>query len=1002
MGDVFVNGGVDEEGNKIKAKLKPQMFYRKGRNPITPEMFLEVFPEFDSAFSMLNELSVLPDKKRAAKAMAKVNMRDKYGDLSTDSKLYEQAVISAHDDVVAEGMLKEINILAPQVGANTTTQKIFKTAADRIIGGLKIANINPHNYRRAEIKHGNLAFKAMQAGDLKTAKQEREKQLLNFHLYRNAVKVRNFADKSFKLARSMDTGGRLKTLQKAGDHYLGQMQAILSQYEFKKLSKKALLRRQRMMDWLNQTMESAGIGNPEVKSDVDTDQDKEFKEQQAAEDGQISGADYGSAGNQSEIINYKELTPSELDAVMSMIKTIYQQAKLKDKLLTSKDKREFTRARDDLVDSILENKKGRSGISSESNQTFSDTVKNATDSFLLSSRIPTSLIKEMDGFKDNGQAWQLLAKPINEGKAEATDRLEKAKGELERIYKDSYTEAELSKMNTKVFDSLTGRDWSRSDVVGILLNWGNDTNRMRVKDGFRLSDGDVSHLFDKYLSDNDFKFAGEMWAHLETYWDSAVALHKDFYGYTPEKVQASPFRTKYGMMAGGYFPIVYNNNKSVRAEENLIKTEQSSQAALGTKKKMGSTQGRTQRGLMAELNLNFTQVIYGHVSDVVRETSMQRAIYDAGRLLSDKRVAGAIREKYGPNFYKSLTNAIKEVRDGIEEARGAEDKIISKIRNNATIAMLGFKIKTVLMQPLGMTNTYARARLSGIPRAGMMLLNETGKTMISPIKEGDKVANLSPYMKHRMISQNAEISRLAKTMRSNIISSSKLGKAYDWTKEASMIPLQKAQYYAVDVPTWNTAYKHFKGIHDKETAIQLADQFVKDAQGGGDILDIASSMRGNSYKKLFTNFLSYALTTYNLQVQNMKQKPKNGESEILGKVINTFALLVAPAIFDVLLQSMISGGAPEDGEELLSEYAKAQAGFLMGMNPLTAQFSGVVSGYDYSGPQGLTLISRTGALTKQMAQGEADDALTRSTIDFIGLATGLPSGQVNKTVFVWH
>ena len=73
--------------------------------------------------------------------------------------------------------------------------------------------------------------------------------------------------------------------------------------------------------------------------------------------------------------------------------------------------------------------------------------------------------------------------------------------------------------------------------------------------------------------------------------------------------------------------------------------------------------------------------------------------------------------------------------------------------------------------------------------------------------------------------------------------------------------------------------------------------------------------------------------------------------------------------------------------------------FLAGMNPISAQFSGAFMGFDYAGPQGTALIGKTIDFGFQANQGEADEALFRSGLWFVGLLTGLPAAQANRIIF---
>lgn len=107
--------------------------------------------------------------------------------------------------------------------------------------------------------------------------------------------------------------------------------------------------------------------------------------------------------------------------------------------------------------------------------------------------------------------------------------------------------------------------------------------------------------------------------------------------------------------------------------------------------------------------------------------------------------------------------------------------------------------------------------------------------------------------------------------------------------------------------------------------------------------------------------------------------------------------MTLPSILMALLNEFVAG--EDDDEDFTERLIREQASFLLSMNPIGAQFSGAVTGFDYSGPQGTALISKTIDLSVQAGQGEADAAFWRSLSWVIGLGTGLPAAQFNRSAF---
>ena len=68
-----------------------------------------------------------------------------------------------------------------------------------------------------------------------------------------------------------------------------------------------------------------------------------------------------------------------------------------------------------------------------------------------------------------------------------------------------------------------------------------------------------------------------------------------------------------------------------------------------------------------------------------------------------------------------------------------------------------------------------------------------------------------------------------------------------------------------------------------------------------------------------------------------------------------------------------------------------QLGYMMNMVVGLREFSGLVTGFDYSGPPASRVVVEAGNFAKQIEQGEIDEAAILSAIRLIGVTFGLPS-----------
>ena len=987
MPDQKLNTSFINENYNTFARQLSRMTAKDGTNP---ELVATMYGYADAGEmieDLINSRNKV-DRDKYIKAEAETRMRRRHGDSMTDGSLAQMADKAVHTGKQSEVLHRELEYINAKTGKKTIKRQIYREAARQLINSKKIKDIKPSLYLRQEQTARNAAVRTAQAGKMKESAVQMDKAMRQHYLYREALIAAEQSGKLYKFGKSLTRGGRLATLRKAGDSYLAQVDSILGWLELKRVSDKDLGRRVSMTDWINAQMDKAGAGDPNHSDEGLSEYEIRAKKLSMADDPQRMSPKIGVTEDMmalTERVNYRELTPEQTREVKEMLDAIYHLAKLKDKLITNQDERTLDEWVDRLEVTLEENANDQKVQTIGSNRPKGERTKEFWKSMFDMNRTPTSLIRMLDGFGENGDAWQLLGQPLQDASSKETIMLDKANRKLEEIF-SAYGDAELADWD-KYVPGVNGRKITKQGVVSIFLNWGNAGNRDRVMDGFNLTSQQVNYLFDQYITEKDVKLAKDLWSYLDTFREPAFALHRDLFGFTPAQVEASPFMTQFGEVPGGYFPIQYDPVESARAEQQQLTRETDSTAkSIASRNKMGSNQARSAKVSRA-IKTDVTQVVYGHLTDVIHSVTHDRALYDVGRILGNDRVKASIQNNFGDHIYKSMVSMIREVKEGGDEVRTAMDRTVQWARNNTTLAMLGASIRTIILQPFGVTNSIAKARMSGMGTAPLM--NAYAKFLHNPVDQAARIKEKSIYMQQREQVMSVAINRITQKIRSR-------GKLNKLT-ELGMIPIQKMQFYTVDAPMWLATHTFAidRGVGEND-AVSLADQAVRDAQGAGSVVDTAQSMRGGPWQKLFTNFLTYMITTNSLY-QESKAMKKRGDITLVNHAVNTLVMLTVPAILTALLNDLVAG--EDDEQSFLDRFLREQLSFLMSMNPLSAQFAGAVNGFDYSGPQGTALISKVGNLAKQMEQGEIDRNAFKATIEVIGLSTGLPSSQFNRLVF---
>lgn len=108
-------------------------------------------------------------------------------------------------------------------------------------------------------------------------------------------------------------------------------------------------------------------------------------------------------------------------------------------------------------------------------------------------------------------------------------------------------------------------------------------------------------------------------------------------------------------------------------------------------------------------------------------------------------------------------------------------------------------------------------------------------------------------------------------------------------------------------------------------------------------------------------------------------------------------IALAPAV----LKSLLQGGGGDDGEGWLKFLAKQEASYLMGMVVGVREFSGMVSGFSYSGPPVGRIVTDSIKLVQQIQQGDVDDPAVVSAAHVLGDLTGLPVTQILRSYKGW-
>jgi hypothetical protein len=804
---------------------------------------------------------------------------------------------------------------------------------------------------------------------LKRAATAKRQQLLSNYAAREAIKAQREIDKGLRfLSRFLVE----KTRKNILPEYRDQIDGLLARFDLRRsVSNREIGERKDLRQWL-QDQEAQGLEPP-----IDA-----------------------KLLNEAWRTSYKEMSVEQFRGLVDAVKVINHIALEQKKLLTAKDQAEFEVIKNTLVASMIANASGKAH-SLRSRNTWGAKVAQLWKGFLASHRKMASIAYEMDGFQDGGPMWEYFVRSMNEaGKNEAVMR-ENATKDLLRVMAP-WIGGERMGGKGQWFESV-GRSLNREERLAIALNIGNDGNLQRLLDGGIAADADSQDMTPlkieqlqpvlDTLTKEDWDTVQAIWDYFETFRPQIAAKERRVNGIEPNWVEPTPVQTKFGAYRGGYYPIKYDPQASKRAQEHAD-AEAARQQLRGaytssttrrsfTKERVDSVKGRP-------LLLKGFSSIYQGVNEIVHDLAWHEWLIDANRILRNADIDHAMRRNYGPEKVRQLTDGVSSIAAGDVGAQNAFEQAINHIRTGTTVAGLGWNLMTAMTQPIGLTQSMARIGPGWVAK-GLVEWVKSPRQLVSDIYAK------SDFMRLRGKTMNREINEVQ-----NRITGGK-GKVKSAIDASFFMLIERGQLIA-DIPTWQGAYeKAIAGGEPEARAIDLADQAVIDAQGSGQMKDLAGIQRGGPLHKLFTNFYSFFNVAYNLGVERTKAAARNPTPSAIGRLAVDYALLyVAPAVIMALIKHAMFG-KDDDPNDLQKRLASEELSYLLGLMVGLREAGGAVMGATgYQGPAGTRFFSELGRLSTQaqhaVRSGDASANLLKDINNVAGILLHYPAAQLNRTV----
>ncbi|MBK8772853.1 MAG: hypothetical protein IPM06_20815 [Rhizobiales bacterium] len=366
---------------------------------------------FSSGDELVRALLSAEKPQVAIEALTDQLMLTEHADLATPEALEDAANAAVSSAAHARFVTTEYNALAAaanptgQAGTDKNGRPIVrplvpeaaKQFAAETIARQRVRNLKPGQYTAAESKAARAAEKAFKTGDIETAAAEKRNAVLSAYLAKAAYDARDNVEQGIRYLKKFDKASARKAI---GADYGEQIDALLERFDLRQQSLKAIDRKASLAQWV-ESQQSQGIEPDLPPGLLDEAQRK----------------------------SYKDMTVEEFRGLVEAVQQIEHLGRLKRKLLTARDQRDYETARDAIAAGIIAHAGDRQA-NTRTPVTALGRAALGIARFGAAHLKASTIARVLDGGKDGGPMWEYFLRTANERadmetvmRQQATERL---------------------------------------------------------------------------------------------------------------------------------------------------------------------------------------------------------------------------------------------------------------------------------------------------------------------------------------------------------------------------------------------------------------------------------------------------------------------------------------------------------------------------------------------------------------------------------------------------
>ena len=600
-------------------------------------------------------------------------------------------------------------------------------------------------------------------------------------------------------------------------------------------------------------------------------------------------------GAQNQRIGMQKLSPNGWEYVNTIMKALYKMSRQKDKLhvieLNGQKGARISEAANELAENlVLHNGLHIKTDPYDANRWSDKRKRNLADmqKFLGNSFeklvAPLTIFQRMDGYfgKLGKNRTGLAIKTLYDPVMRATNKEILLQAEFASGLKDAfgaYTGEELDDMRNKRVYRFGNRLVTKEQIMCMALTCGTESGFKRVIDNepvgqefssLQKREIEVSALLNDVLSEldkRDWATVTKVWNLMGAHYEDESGVKERTTGIPLGKLAHKSFTVK-GKdgntyhLSGGYYPVVYDADQSVRANDleqmDALKSMAPGVARMGQGK--GFTKSRATTVTDRPLSLSF-DVIGNKGGEMMHYIAFRETALDVNRLINDRKFSKAIIDSMGMETYRALQSWATDIWQPPKEGREWYDRLVRRLRTRTTAAVLAYRTSTAL---LNVANAPLMMMYCGVDN----FMSAFKTFWAHPSANWRLVNSLSPFMAQRSERMDTNLREAMesqnKKLHASKITQAIMGNGFKiigFTDNMFAYPLWFSEYRKVLNEEINLG-------HDNETAqkaaIAAGDRAVVRVIGSGEMKDLSRAQKGGEMAKALTMFYTFQNALYNM------------------------------------------------------------------------------------------------------------------------------------------